>query len=133
VGCSRQPPAPAAPQPIDLEGVHHLIRETANQNKVLVIDVWATWCVPCIEAFPRIHQGMERFGDKVRLVSLSFDLGESEKDANEFLKEQHAMHDAYITTDGDARATIAQELGKKSQAVSPPMIYVFDQKGNMVA
>lgn len=42
----------------DLQG--HAIQLTALRGKVVFVNVWATWCQPCIEEMPTIQQLYER-------------------------------------------------------------------------
>jgi thiol-disulfide isomerase/thioredoxin len=37
------------------------------------INVWATWCKPCVEEMPRLRQWKERMGQRVDLQFLSID------------------------------------------------------------
>lgn len=42
------------------------------QNKILVIDFWATWCAPCIATFPHFNQLSKKYGsDSVLFASLT--------------------------------------------------------------
>lgn len=34
------------------------------QNKVIVLDFWATWCAPCIAQFPHVNQLIDTFADE---------------------------------------------------------------------
>ena len=44
------------------------------RGKVVAIDLWATWCIPCIEAFPAWEALQEEFKDKeVAFLSVSID------------------------------------------------------------
>ena len=57
-------------------------------GRVVVIDVWASWCAPCVEGIPRLVALAERFGDApFDLVGLSVDRGGWE-DQDPFL-ERH--------------------------------------------
>lgn len=44
------------------------------KSEIWVLDFWASWCGPCIEAVPHVKQMQQRFADKgVRFISLSWD------------------------------------------------------------
>ena len=44
------------------------------KGKVLYIDVWATWCGPCIKEFPYLKKLIEDYKDKdIEFVSISID------------------------------------------------------------
>lgn len=38
-----------------------------NQDKLMVIDFWATWCGPCKTVGAMISEMSEKFGDKVNI------------------------------------------------------------------
>lgn len=44
-----------------------------TDKDLVVIDVWASWCVPCIEEFPALVKMKEKYGQKVEFVSVSID------------------------------------------------------------
>src|SRR4051812_16546324 len=47
----------------------------AYKGKVVVVDCWATWCVPCRQAFPKTVEMAKTYADKgVVVVSMSFDV-----------------------------------------------------------
>lgn len=42
------------------------------KDEVIFLNIWATWCPPCIEEMPTIHNLYEEIGDtKVKFVMLS--------------------------------------------------------------
>ncbi len=47
------------------------------QGKVVLLDFWATWCVPCREALPHIRQVAKKFqGEPLVILSVSLDSDE---------------------------------------------------------
>jgi thiol-disulfide isomerase/thioredoxin len=44
------------------------------QGKVVLLDFWATWCVPCREALPHIQKVAKKFqGEPLLILSVSLD------------------------------------------------------------
>ena len=50
------------------------ISNTALAGSVYLVDFWATWCPPCVEALPELEKLYEEFHPRgFEVVSLSFD------------------------------------------------------------
>ena len=126
--------APSADTPIpaaDVETIKAIIAEADAADRVLVIDFWATWCVPCVVMFPKIHEGVEALGDKARIVSVSFDGAADEPAARKFLEDQHALKDAFIVTDPQMQSNVVDAFGKAWTDVVVPAILVYDRDGRL--
>jgi len=42
----------------------HLYSFTKMKGNVILLDFWATWCEPCIQAFPHMNNLVEKYRDK---------------------------------------------------------------------
>ena len=120
-------------QILDFEGFQKL-RES-KKGKVVVVDCWSTWCVPCMKEFHHLVEIHNQYGaDKVACMSLSFDfdgLGDSKPDDKrekvlEFLVAQKASFDNVLSSTPD------EELYRSLEIGSIPAIFVFDAEGNQV-
>ena len=50
------------------------ISTIAKENKLVLIDFWASWCKPCLEEFPYLDSAYQQFGNKqFEIVSVSLD------------------------------------------------------------
>ena len=103
----------------------------AQQGKVVLINVWATWCPPCRAEFPDVVKLDAKYG-KAGLVILAVsvdqpaDLGK----VKQFIKE-HKARFAVFTSKTD-------DLGSYLKAVDPdfggaiPVTYVLGKDGKRV-
>lgn len=120
-------------QVVAVDDIKKIIAESAAQDQVLVIDFWATWCVPCVQMFPAIHAGLVARGEGVRAISVSMDDPTREADAVAFLQEHDALHDAYIIkNDSAAQQALADGMGEQWNSLAVPAILVYDSGGNLV-
>ena len=41
------------------------------KGKLIILDFWSTWCVPCIKNFPKLHALQDEFGDKIKVLAVT--------------------------------------------------------------
>ncbi|MEI8383421.1 MAG: TlpA disulfide reductase family protein [Planctomycetota bacterium] len=74
----------------------------ANKESVIVVDCWATWCVPCRKGFPETVKMAKAYADKgVVVVSLCFDdpfKGQVPDKVKEFLVKQDAQFENLVSS-----------------------------------
>ncbi len=70
---------------LDAQGQRHTIAEYAG--KVVVVDVWATWCPPCRASLPELAQLQTEAGSRYAVLPISVDDG-GFKDVDAFLLSQ---------------------------------------------
>jgi len=120
---------------VQLADIEQLMAETIEQNRVLVIDFWATWCVPCVVMFPDLHAGIKAMNpEDIRLISITLDdPGEFEARAIDFLRQHHALDDAYmLSPDSDDQIAVVRGIGDTWNDLVVPAIFVFDRQGNII-
>jgi peroxiredoxin len=87
--------------PIDVEAMREIARN-ADSGKLRLINVWATWCAPCVIEFPdlvdinRIYRGRH-----FEVVSVNADVPEKRDKALEFLVERQASMKNVADEKGD--------------------------------
>lgn len=73
----------------------------AHRGKIVIVDCWATWCVPCIKQFPKSVELADRHArDGVVLVTLNFDDVSGTKvpaKVNKFLAENAGKGDHLVS------------------------------------
>lgn len=70
------PLKPGDPVPnLKLENIVNYPNETARladfEDKLLILDFWATWCHPCVEAIPRFEKLQHEFGDQLQILMVT--------------------------------------------------------------
>ena len=70
------PPLPAPPSLfVDLTG--NTVRLSDFTGKMVLVNLWATWCEPCLREMPSLGRMQSRLGDKITVVAVSEDRGGS--------------------------------------------------------
>lgn len=74
---------PAQPIPnLRLEGPDGGVRlSTFTDGRVLVVNLWATWCAPCVEELPSLAALQESFGDEIRVLAVAQEGGDGSRQA----------------------------------------------------
>jgi peroxiredoxin len=81
--------APVVLESIDATNVAALARN--DTKKLRLINVWATWCVPCVQEFPGIVSISHRFANRdFEVITISVDDPKDEAKVKQFLDKQHA-------------------------------------------
>jgi thiol-disulfide isomerase/thioredoxin len=88
----------------------------ANKGpKLTVVDLWATWCVPCKENFPHVVEMHKKYADKgLAVVSLCLDDPDQPKKiaaAEAFLKEKGATFPNYYLAEAAESAFDKLNIG----------------------
>jgi peroxiredoxin len=91
---------PVTVEEIDSAGIRDLVKNTSG--KVRLINVWATWCGPCVTEFPDlvIIDRMYR-GRPFEFISISADKQARKPDVLKFLQKQEASNKNYIFNKDD--------------------------------
>jgi thiol-disulfide isomerase/thioredoxin len=97
----------------------------AKRGQVIVMDVWASWCVPCKEEFPHLVELHQRHAkDGVVCVSVSLDNPKQRDTALAFLKSKGAAFPNYLLDEGEAG-------WDKLDLKSIPAVFVYDREGKL--
>ncbi|MEX1059964.1 MAG: TlpA disulfide reductase family protein [Methyloceanibacter sp.] len=96
------------------------------RGKIVLLNIWATWCVPCREEMPALDTLETKLGGKdFALVAVNIDKGGAEK-AAAFLKETGATH-LTLYTDPSGK------LFSRLKAVGMPTTLLIDGDGKEIA
>jgi peroxiredoxin len=80
---------PISVETIDASGVTALARN--DTKKLRLVNVWATWCAPCVKEFPGLVSLSRRLSNRdFELITISVDDPKDESKVQAFLEKQHA-------------------------------------------
>jgi thiol-disulfide isomerase/thioredoxin len=94
----------------------------ALQGKVVLLDFWASWCVPCAESFPVMENLHTRYKDQ-GLVVIAVNTDEKRTAMDKFLKK----HGVSFVVVRDA----AQKLVSAADAPTMPTSYLVGRDGKI--
>ena len=81
--------APVVLESIDATNIARLAQN--NTKKLRLINVWATWCIPCVEEFPGLVDISHRFANRdFEVITISVDDPKDEAKVHQFLDKEHA-------------------------------------------
>ena len=71
----------------------------AHRGKVVLVDFWASWCVPCRRSFPWMNDMQAKYADE-GLVIVAVNLDQDSGDAATFLENYPAGFAIHFDPDG---------------------------------
>ena len=93
-------------------------------GKVVLVDLWATWCVPCVAELPHLQELSETLSeDDFLMLGIVLDSGDAEKVAP-FLAEKGLTY-PNVMGSNEARDSFGPFLGY-------PTKYLIDRDGKLV-
>jgi thiol-disulfide isomerase/thioredoxin len=114
---------------VDAAGIRQKL--AALRGKIVVLNLWATWCGPCVMEFPELVRFEKTYRSRgVTVIGLSMD--EPDKAPTlvpVFLRKQSAAFPVYIMKRVDPPTVIA--AFDRYWEGSIPVTYVFDRKGRL--
>lgn len=113
---------PVALETIDEAGIKNLIKN--DSKKLRLINLWATWCGPCVTEFPYFVEINRMYrGRDFEFISISADDPAKKDKALEFLKAKQASNTNYIFSIDD-KYKLIEAVDPKWQGALPYTILV---------
>ena len=95
-----------------------------QEGKVVLVDLWATWCVPCIQELPHLQKLSETFGeDDFLMLGIVLESGERDE-VVEFMADKDVTYPQVMGVEGTSEA-FGPFLGY-------PTKYLIDRSGLVV-
>lgn len=96
------------------------------RGRTVLVNLWATWCVPCRKEMPALDGLQARLGGKnFEVVAINIDTRDPEKPRT-FLKEANLTRLGYFS---DNKAKVFQDLKAIGRALGMPTSVLVDSQG----
>lgn len=120
--------AQPVPEVKDYAGIMEVIKK--REASLVVVNFWATWCVPCVEEFPYFMQlKREQDPKEVAVIFVSVDYEDEMEDVVRFLKKQQVDDQTYLA--GGNANTFIQSF-HKSWSGAVPATFIYNQQGEQL-
>ena len=91
---------------IDIKTLNNTIINTSqfdNNNDLIIISFWATWCKPCKEELENIHEVYEDWQEEtnVKLIAISIDNSRSQMKVKPLVNSKGWEYEVYIDSNGE--------------------------------
>ena len=137
-----QKPAPAVSQPAPaptptleiLSWDQMQKRRKQFLGKVVVLDIWSTYCDPCVREFPNLVKLQDRLAKQVACISFNTDYAGAKDEPPEafrkrvqnFLNTQKSHLFNVLSSDPN------DDFYTKIRLGGPPAVFVYDRQGRLV-
>ena len=91
-----------------LDGKGNKVRISDFSGKPTLVNMWATWCMPCVVELPNLKQFADMYGDRLNVVGIALEQGKDPAAIVSFLeKRELGNFAAYVDKSGE----FGQKLG----------------------
>jgi thiol-disulfide isomerase/thioredoxin len=96
------------------------------RGRTVLVNLWATWCVPCRKEMPALEGLQTRLGGPdFEVVAVNIDTRDPDKPKN-FLRDAHLTRLGYFS---DQKAKVFQDLKEIGRALGMPTSVLVDGQG----
>ncbi len=118
-------PSEAVDRQDNLKIIQAALPDSASlQNKVVFVDFWASWCVPCRQSFPWMQSLHEKYGSQ-GFVVVAVNVDRDRRAAAKFLEELNPSFTVVFDTAG----SVAAKYGLEAM----PTSFLYGRDGKLVA
>jgi cytochrome c-type biogenesis protein len=95
------------------------------EGEVVLLNVWATWCIPCREEIPALQRLHEEFSDEgLRIVGVSVDARGEEQNVKDFAESFGVGYDIWLDPSERVISTF--------RVIGVPNTYLVDREGKIL-
>jgi thiol-disulfide isomerase/thioredoxin len=116
----------------ELDAKGYAARVAAEKGRVVLVNFWATWCVPCREEFPDLVRLQKAYGEKgLTVIGISTDFAKQLPAVETFLAKQRPSFPNYHKAAGGEDQVFIEAVDEKWGGELPFSV-LFDRDGRKV-
>lgn len=110
----------------DLKGNTIDFSTIRNGDKPMIVDFWATWCVPCIRELNNIHKVYQDWQKEtgVKFIAVSIDDARTTKKVAPFVAGRGWKFDFYLDENSDLKRAMG--------VTNPPHTFIVNSQGEII-
>ena len=95
---------------------------SGHEGEVVLLNVWATWCIPCREEIPALQRLHDRFSEEgLRIVGVSVDARGEEATVRDFAQSFGVTYDIWLDPSEQVISTF--------RVIGVPNTFLIDREG----
>ena len=95
------------------------------RGRIAVVNIWATWCAPCVKEFPSLQGLVKAMGGKVVVIAVSYD--RTREDIETFIKAFGGVPENFLVV-WDQEKITTRIFGTDVL----PETYIISQQGKLI-
>jgi thiol-disulfide isomerase/thioredoxin len=100
----------------------------SHKGEVVLVDYWATWCLPCVQNFPHTVELAKKYREKgLATIAVSFDRLDDEPKVREFLASKGADFENVISS----HDSVGQRAFADFDVGPLPEYRLYDREGKL--
>jgi thiol-disulfide isomerase/thioredoxin len=115
-------------KPINAEEFRALLK--ANRGQIVLVNLWATWCIPCLKELPDLAKLNQKYKDQgLKVIAVSMDDEADLPLAIKLLAERGPGLTSYLQAEGDQEKFVGVIDPTWSDIM--PTTFLLDREGKM--
>ena len=94
------------------------------ENKVVLVNFFATWCPPCKAEIPHLNNLQEKYKENFVIISVLLEENKSNEEILSFMKYNNVK---YVITNSPENFKFAKSVGGVKNI---PLMFLYDKSGN---
>lgn len=133
-GCGSTAPPPEIKGPFefhlpDLDGNLVRLQDLSHEEKLILIDIWGTWCDPCRRSIPELSRISREYSGELTVIGIAFELEEDEKKRREVVRDFVEAHEIpYLVLMGGDTSAVERVLPAVHSFSGFPAIILLDRQ-----